>query len=78
MFLKPTLRGRFVSQAAVSSDEDILAAINVDNFPDGQQVNLEAIFGNSLTYDADGAVSGARAMMQVGCDRPRWGAPLES
>ncbi|CAM9122089.1 unnamed protein product, partial [Laminaria digitata] len=52
-------------EALVSNDSDVLAAINAERFPDGQEVTLEAIFGNSLTFDEDGNVSGARAMMQT-------------
>lgn len=51
----------------MSNDSDVLAAINAERFPDGQEVTLEAIFGNSLNFDEDGNVSGARAMMQVTC-----------
>lgn len=54
------------TQASVSNDADVLAAINADRYPDGQEVTLEAMFGNSLTFDESGKVSGARAMMQVG------------
>ena len=32
----------------------MIAAVNVESFPDGQAVILEAIFGNSLTYDDSG------------------------
>ena len=49
------------------NDADVLEAVNVDHFPDGQPVALAAIFGSSITYDeSSGAVSGARAMVQVG------------
>ena len=54
-------------QEAVLNDADVLEAVNVDHFPDGQPVALAAIFGSSVTYDeSSGAVSGARAMVQVG------------
>ena len=43
----------------------MIAAVNVESFPDGQAVILEAIFGNSLTYDDSGDVSGAKAFIQV-------------
>ena len=43
----------------------MLAAVNAERFPDGQEVTLEAIFGNSITFDKFGNVTGARAMMQV-------------
>ena len=49
----------------VETDADILAAIDVKVFPDGQAVSLEAIFGNSASFDEDGALSGAEAFMQV-------------
>ena len=52
------------------TDADILAAINVKTFPDGQAVALEAIFGDSATFDAGGAVSGTEAFMQVEWCRP--------
>ena len=52
------------------TDADVLAAVNVETFPDGQAVALEAIFGNSATFDAGGAVSGAEAFMQVEWCRP--------
>ncbi|CAN0203161.1 unnamed protein product [Ascophyllum nodosum] len=48
----------------VETDADILAAIDVEVFPDGQAVSLEAIFGNSASFDEDGALSGAEAFMQ--------------
>ena len=49
-------------------DADVLTAINVDTFPDGSTVVLEAVFGNSVMYDASsGEVIGASAMMQVRC-----------
>ena len=47
------------------NDSDVLAAINADRFPDGQEVALEPIFGNSVAFDETGNVVGARAMMQV-------------
>ena len=53
-------------QASVFNDADVLAAINADRYPDGHEVVLEAMFGNSITFDESGNVSGARAMMQVG------------
>ena len=52
-------------QDSVSIDADVLAAVNEVFYPDGQVVSLEAVFGNSVTYDADGGVSGAKAMLQV-------------
>lgn len=57
-------------QASVTTDADVLSAINVEVYPDGQEVSLEAVFGNSITYDASGAVSGARAMTQVRSNSP--------
>lgn len=52
-------------QETVRTDADILDAINVVNFPDGQPVALEAIFGDTITFDSDGAVSRAEAFSQV-------------
>lgn len=43
----------------------MLAAINVDVFPDGATINLDPIFGNSVIFDDSGDVSGAKAMFQV-------------
>ncbi|CAN0119730.1 unnamed protein product, partial [Pylaiella littoralis] len=52
-------------EASVTSDADVLAAISVSNFPDGQAVLLQAVFGNSLTYDdATGGAVSARICMQ--------------
>ncbi|CAM9506157.1 unnamed protein product [Ectocarpus sp. 12 AP-2014] len=52
-------------EASVTSDADILAAVNVATFPDGSTVNQLALFGNGITYDADGNISGASATMQA-------------
>lgn len=49
----------------MNNDADVLLAVNVARFPDGGAVSLAAIFGNSLTYDDDLAVTGARVMTQV-------------
>lgn len=54
-----------VSQAAVTNDEGLLASINVGVYPDGQAVNLEALFGNSMTFNDDGEVVEAAAMSEV-------------
>lgn len=54
-----------VYQESVTSDLDVLAAINVDLFPDGATVSLDSIFGNSVTFDDSGDVSGAKAMLQT-------------
>ena len=35
----------------MSSDADVLSAVNVPRFPDGGVVSLAAIFGNSITFD---------------------------
>ena len=56
-------------QATVSTDADVLAAVNVASFPDGGPVGLEAILGNSITYDDDGKFVSAGVMMQVGWGR---------
>lgn len=50
----------------MTSDADVLAAVNVPRFPDGGAVSLEAIFGNSVTFDDEMAVISARVMTQVG------------
>lgn len=48
------------------SDADVLEAINVDTYPDGMAVSLEAVFGNTVKYNSTtGDVTSARAMMQV-------------
>ncbi|CAM9260832.1 unnamed protein product [Ectocarpus sp. 13 AM-2016] len=51
-------------EASVTSDADILAAVNVTTFPDGSAVNQQALFGNGITYDDDGNISRARAVIQ--------------
>ncbi|CBJ26534.1 conserved unknown protein [Ectocarpus siliculosus] len=51
-------------EASVTSDADILATVNVATFPDGSTVNQQALFGNGITYDDDGNISGARATIQ--------------
>ncbi|CAN0336849.1 unnamed protein product, partial [Ascophyllum nodosum] len=51
-------------QDTVETDADVLAAIDVNVFPDGQAVAREAIFGNSASFDDNGALSGAEAFMQ--------------
>lgn len=51
----------------MTSDADVLEAINVDTYPDGTSVSLEAVFGNTLEYNSStGDVTSAEAMMQVG------------
>ena len=52
-------------QGSVTSDADVLEAINVDTYPDGTSVSLEAVFGNTLEYDSEGSVISASAMTQV-------------
>lgn len=49
----------------VADDQDLLDSINVAVYPDGQAVNLEVLFGDSITYNADGEVVDAAAMTQV-------------
>ncbi|CAM9472819.1 unnamed protein product [Ascophyllum nodosum] len=51
--------------ASVTSDADVLADINVDTYPDGASVNLEAVFGNTIEYDSSDSVTGAEAMVQT-------------
>lgn len=48
------------------TDADVLEAIKVEAFPDGQTVNQQALFGNTVEFDASGNIIGARAMFQVG------------
>ena len=51
----------------MTSDDDVLEAINVDTYPDGTSMILDAVFGNTLEYNSTtGDVTSARAMMQVG------------
>ncbi|CBJ26537.1 conserved unknown protein [Ectocarpus siliculosus] len=54
----------YTYEASVTSDADILAAVNVTTFPDGSAVSEQALFGNGITYDDDGNISGARAVIQ--------------
>ena len=61
-----TLDNNDNTQAEVSTDADVLAAVNVASYPDGQAVNLEAVFGTSITFDDAGDVTAARATTQVG------------
>lgn len=49
----------------MTSDADVLEAINVDTYPDGTSVSLKAVFGNTLKYDSEGNVISASAMAQV-------------
>eukprot|EP00752_Nemacystus_decipiens_P014689 g13085.t1 len=51
-------------QATVNTDADVLEAINVDTFADGGGIAPAAIFGNTIVYDDDGRITGARVMMQ--------------
>ncbi|CAM9899558.1 unnamed protein product, partial [Ectocarpus sp. 12 AP-2014] len=51
-------------EASVTSDADILTAVNVTTFPDGSAVNQQALFGNGITHDEDGNISGANAVIQ--------------
>ncbi|CAM9459542.1 unnamed protein product, partial [Scytosiphon promiscuus] len=51
-------------EASVTSDEDVVGAVNVETFPDGQTVNPLALFGD-IVYDDNGDISGARAMIQA-------------
>lgn len=54
----------------MTNDADVLDAINVSKYPDGQEVSLEAVFGNSMTFDGFRVVSSAKAFMQVGRNKP--------
>eukprot|EP00752_Nemacystus_decipiens_P004731 g4312.t1 len=53
-----------IYEASVTNDADVLTAVNVEVFPDGEDVNHQALFGNSLVYDDAGLISGAGAMIQ--------------
>jgi len=54
-----------VRKASVTNDADVLAAVDVSHYPDGQAVSLESVFGNSLNYDDAGRVVSASIFMQV-------------
>lgn len=47
------------------TDADVLAAVDVTEYPDGQAVLLESVFGNSLVRSPAGSVASAKAFMQV-------------
>ncbi|CAM9710197.1 unnamed protein product, partial [Ectocarpus sp. 4 AP-2014] len=51
-------------EASVTSDGDVLEAVNVEAFPDGFPVNQQALFGNGIVYDDYGNISGAKAIIQ--------------
>ena len=53
------------TQATVTTDADVLEAVNVEAFPDGRAVNQQAVFGNTIEYDASGNIVFARALFQV-------------
>lgn len=58
-------RPRFLKNSAMT-DADVVAAVDVSQYPDGQPVLLESVFGNSLTYDdTTGSVVSANVFMQV-------------
>lgn len=51
----------------MTNDADVIEAINMETYPDGTSVSLEAVFGNTLEYNSTtGDVTSAGAMMQVG------------
>ena len=55
-----------IGKNSVTTDADVLAAVDVQVYPDGQAVLLESVFGNSLTYDSStGRVISAQVFMQV-------------
>lgn len=54
----------------MTTDADVLAAINVEAFPDGLPVNQQALFGNTIEYDGSGDIVFARALFQVGVGAP--------
>ncbi|CBN79517.1 conserved unknown protein [Ectocarpus siliculosus] len=51
-------------EASVTSDADVLEAVNVEAFPDGFPVNQQTLFGNGIVYDDDGNISGVKAIIQ--------------
>ncbi|CAN0030848.1 unnamed protein product, partial [Sphacelaria rigidula] len=51
-------------EASVTNDADLLEAVNMEFYPDGQQVAPASLFGNSVVYDSEGAVVSAVAMAQ--------------
>eukprot|EP00903_Cladosiphon_okamuranus_P010290 g9741.t1 len=52
-------------ESSVTTDADVLAAVGVPAYPDGQTVLLESVFGNSLAYNsATGSVASAQVFMQ--------------
>lgn len=57
----------------MTTDANVLEAINVETFPDGQTVNPQGIFGNTIEYDGSGSIVSARALFQVRTRRRRWG-----
>ncbi|CAM9680352.1 unnamed protein product, partial [Choristocarpus tenellus] len=52
-------------QGTVSNDADILLAVNADTFPDGDEVTLEALFGNAMVFnETTGDLISAEAISQ--------------
>ncbi|CAM9869255.1 unnamed protein product, partial [Ectocarpus sp. 12 AP-2014] len=51
-------------EASVTSDADVLEAVNVEAFPDGFPANQQALFGNGIVHDDYGNISGAKAIIQ--------------
>lgn len=49
----------------MTTDADVLEAINVETFPDGLAVNQQSVFGNTIEYDASGSIVFARSLFQV-------------
>lgn len=50
----------------MTSDADVLEVINMDTYPDGTSVILDAVFGSMPEYNSTTrGVTSARAMMQV-------------
>lgn len=46
-------------------DEDVLASINAERFPDCQPVNIDVLFGNSVRFGSDGKVVEAAILSQA-------------
>lgn len=49
----------------MTTDADVLEAINVESFPGGQTVIPQALFGNTIEFDDSGNIVSARVMIQA-------------
>eukprot|EP00903_Cladosiphon_okamuranus_P022061 g20288.t1 len=59
---------RAIYDATVTTDADVLAAINVETYPNGQAVNHQADFGNTVEYDDRGNAYGLENDADSGTD----------